>query len=404
MPCVQVRIAAHSKSLSTPVPNLRAVSSALAPIVLAILASGTAWAQSQAQHVYASGGTAVFGFAKESTTGALTATSGSPYSETLIGSALAVDPLGRFVYVLNPNANSVSVFAIDQTTGALTKVPNSPFTANDATTPQVLAAEASGKFLYVGNHQGSQPGFTTVGMIDIYSIDPNIGALTTATPTLTVGPFNPVSMVVDAKGRFLYVFQGPNNVTGDAGGAIEAFQIDATTGLLSPSASSCFGGGDGRALGIDPKLRFLFAGRGDQQGFIDACTISPLDGSLQLIGTVTFPDQNVFPDAMAVDSSGQFLYAVTSLHTVRAYSIDQTTGVLTELPNSPLPGILPGFSIVADPQGPLLYALGGNGILGLQLDPSTGLLTQIADVTTTGSVAVAISGAPVLASSGPVAT
>ncbi len=403
MPCVQVRIAAHSKSLSTPVPNLRAVSSALAPIVLAILASGTAWAQSQAQHVYASGGTAVFGFAKDSTTGALTATSGSPYSETLIGSALAVDPLGRFVYALNPNANNVSVFAIDQTTGALAKVPDSPFTADDATTPQVLAAEASGKFLYVGNHQGSQSGFTTVGVIDIYSIDPNTGALASATPTPTPGPFNPVSMVVDAKGRFLYVYQGPNGATGDAGGAIEASQIDPITGLLTPSLSSCSGGGFGLALAIDPKLRFLFAGRGDQQGYIDACTISPVDGSLQSIGTVRFPDENVFPDAMAIDSSGQFLYVVTSQRTMRAYSIDQTTGVLTELPNSPLPGILLGFSIVADPQGPFLYALGGKGIVGFRVDPLTGALTQIAEVLTTGSVAVAISGTPVLASSGPVA-
>ncbi|OLE86230.1 MAG: hypothetical protein AUG07_02905 [Acidobacteria bacterium 13_1_20CM_2_60_10] len=402
MPCVQVGTAVRNGPLCSRVPSLRAVSFTLA-VALAILASASAHAQSQAQHVYASGGTAVFGFAKDSTTGALTATSGSPYSQTLDGSALAVDPLGRFLYVLNPNANDVSVYAIDQTTGALSNVPNSPFTADDATTPQVLAAEANGKFLYVGNHQGSQSGFTTVGVIDIYSIDPNTGALTTATPTPTPGPFNPVSMVVDAKGRFLYVYQGPDGATGDAGGAIEAFQIDATTGLLSPSASSCFGGGFGLALAIDPKLRFLFAGRGDQQGYIDACTISPVDGSLQLIGTARFPDQNVLPDAMAVDSSGQFLYVVTSQRTMRAYSIDQSTGALTELPNSALSGITLGFSIVADPQGPFLYALGGNGIVGFLVDPMTGALTQIADGSTTGSAAVAISGTPVQAASGPVA-
>ena len=402
MPCVQVGTAVRNGPLCSRVPSLRAVSFTLA-VALAILASASAHAQSQAQHVYASGGTAVFGFAKDSTTGALTATSGSPYSQTLDGSALAVDPLGRFLYVLNPNANDVSVYAIDQTTGALSNVPNSPFTADDATTPQVLAAEANGKFLYVGNHQGSQSGFTTVGVIDIYSIDPNTGALASATPTPTAGPFNPVSMVVDAKGRFLYVYQGPNGATGDAGGAIEASQIDPITGLLTPSLSSCSGGGFGLALAIDPKLRFLFAGRGDQQGYIDACTISPVDGSLQLIRTARFPDQNVFPDAMAIDSSGQFLYVVTSQRTMRAYSIDQSTGALTELPNSALPGILLGFSIVADPQGPFLYALGGNGIVGFQMDPMTGALTQIADGSTTGSAAVAISGTPVQAASGPVA-
>src|SRR5207245_6520033 len=111
MPCVQVGTAVRNGPLCSRVPSLRAVSFTLA-VALAILASASAHAQSQAQHVYASGGTAVFGFAKDSTTGALTATSGSPYSQTLDGSALAVDPLGRYHYVLNHKAYDVTVLAL----------------------------------------------------------------------------------------------------------------------------------------------------------------------------------------------------------------------------------------------------------------------------------------------------
>src|SRR5207245_9318086 len=111
MPCVQVGTAVRNVPLCSRVPSLRAVSFTLA-VALAILASASAHAQSQAQHVYASGGTAVFGFAKESTTGALTATSGSPYSQTLDGSAHDVDPLGRYHYVLNHKAYDVTVLAL----------------------------------------------------------------------------------------------------------------------------------------------------------------------------------------------------------------------------------------------------------------------------------------------------
>ncbi|OLD15387.1 MAG: hypothetical protein AUJ01_12260 [Acidobacteria bacterium 13_1_40CM_3_65_5] len=42
---------------------------------------------------------------------------------------VAVDHSGRFLYVSNRNAGTVSGFRIDEATGTLTAVPGSPFVA-----------------------------------------------------------------------------------------------------------------------------------------------------------------------------------------------------------------------------------------------------------------------------------
>lgn len=376
-------------------------------VIAAALCSTAMRAQSpQQQYVYSSGGASVSGFAKDSTTGALTATPNSPYSERIGGRSLAIDPLGRFLYVLNPAANNVSVFAIDRSTGALTEVAGSPFSAGDAASPQVLAAEASGKFLYVGNLQGNPPGFTTVGILDAYSVDANTGVLLPVS-NLMGGPFNPTAMVSDAKGRFLYTNAGFNSQTGDPGFPVAGYGIDPVTGGLTSLNSACGNGVQGRSLAIDPKERYLFAGHGQFGSFIDSCAISPVDGTLQSLGMFTISLQGSYPVALAVDSSGSYLYAVISVGVLTGFSVDPSSGTLTRLPDAFFPNTLMGLGLVADPQGPFLYGIGGNGLVGFQIDPSTGALTQIATVSAPpaqGFSGIAISGTQVQPASGPVAT
>src|SRR5579859_3275404 len=97
------------------------------------------------------------GYAKDSTTGALTALAGTPFADRLEGGLLAIDGQGRFLFVLNPVSDSISMFQIDSSTGALTEVPGSPFAAGPTVNPNLapsdpisLATEVSGNFLYVG--------------------------------------------------------------------------------------------------------------------------------------------------------------------------------------------------------------------------------------------------------------
>jgi hypothetical protein len=115
---------------------------------------------------------------------------------------VAVDPSGKFAYVANGLDDNVSAYTIDSTTGALTQLSNSPFAAGGG--PTSVAVDPSGKFAYVTNH--------LVDNVSAYTIDRTTGALT------LVGFFlaeahQPVSVAVDPSGRFAYLANfSPQNI------------------------------------------------------------------------------------------------------------------------------------------------------------------------------------------------
>src|ERR1043165_9801692 len=65
-------------------------------------------------------------YTKNDTTGALTLVGNAPFADRLEGGLLAIDGLGKFLFVLNPVSNNISMYQIDSSTGALIEVPNSP--------------------------------------------------------------------------------------------------------------------------------------------------------------------------------------------------------------------------------------------------------------------------------------
>src|SRR5260370_32779751 len=69
----------------------------------------------------------VTGFSKASQNGALSALPGSPFNEHFGGGLIAIDGQGKFLFVLNPKSNDISMFQINQASGALSEVPASPF-------------------------------------------------------------------------------------------------------------------------------------------------------------------------------------------------------------------------------------------------------------------------------------
>ena len=97
---------------------------------LAIFFSANSSASAQTstqQFLYTSGGSALSGYAINNQTGALTPVPGSPFNERLEGGLMAIDGQSKFLFVLNPTSDDVSMFQIDQATGALSEVPGSPF-------------------------------------------------------------------------------------------------------------------------------------------------------------------------------------------------------------------------------------------------------------------------------------
>lgn len=81
---------------------------------------------------------------------------------------LAIDPSGRYLYVLNQASASICAFAIDWKTGALQPVVSSPFPAGAQ--PSNVEVDSDGAGLSVGHLQDSG--------VSHFLIDPATGALT----------------------------------------------------------------------------------------------------------------------------------------------------------------------------------------------------------------------------------
>src|ERR1700676_1791818 len=122
------------------------------------------------------------------TNGALTST-GTIGAGTVPGS-VAVDPMGKFVYVTNYGSNNISMYTINTSTGALTSIG----TIAAGTVPGSVAVDPTGKFAYVTNFGSNN--------ISLYTIA-STGALK-STGTIAAGT-GPASVAVDPAGNFAYV-------------------------------------------------------------------------------------------------------------------------------------------------------------------------------------------------------
>jgi 6-phosphogluconolactonase (cycloisomerase 2 family) len=308
-------------------------------------------------------------YSVDATTGALAvvgtpiATGVSPYATVGVetyysGVSAFIYPKQYVVFVGNEGSNDVSAFAVNNTTGALTAVPGSPFAAG--TDPKAMALYGSGA-LYVANAGSNN--------VSAYSIDEGTGALAPLSPgpsTIATGK-NPTSVVVVPGASVVYVANhgGSNDIS--------AFSID-----LTPVPGSPFpAGGNPLSLAVGAQGKFLYTANPDAtnpsiSGFnIDQTTgaLSPLSGS---------PFPLPVSHYMATDQTGAYLY-VTSGANIVGYGIDATTGALTPLPGFPVAAGANAYSVSVDPTNQFLYVTndGAADIAGFRLDASTGALTPM---------------------------
>jgi 6-phosphogluconolactonase (cycloisomerase 2 family) len=132
--------------------------------------------------------------------------------------ALTIDPTGRFVYLANSGADSVTAYTINPK-GKLKQVVRGRLVTGDG--PVSLAVEATGHFLYVANSHSNN--------ISVGAIDQKTGKLTevSGSPFSTLGEA-PTSISIDPSGAFLYVTYGTSN-------GISCYKIDPESGALAAS-------------------------------------------------------------------------------------------------------------------------------------------------------------------------
>ena len=315
---------------------------------------------------------------------------------------------GRFAYVANQAANTVSGYAIDAGNGFLTPLTDSPFALN-GTSPQAAVVEPNGAYLYVVNNGSND--------VSVFAINYASGTLTAAGVAILAGNA-PSAIAIDPSNRYLYVTnstdntvsaytlsngtatpisgspypvgQKPYSVQTDPGGnylyvanytdgTVSAFVIDPASGALTTMAGSPFGAGAGAiALAIDPTGTFAFVANETAATIssysitADAGTLVPLTGSPQATGSS--------PESLVVNPGGSFLYAanVTGVNDVAAYTITPSTGALT-LGTPVGAGTLP-ISAAMDAAGTFVYVANdtSDDVSVFAVNAATGALTQVA--------------------------
>jgi len=317
----------------------------------------------------------------DSTSGALTATSGSPtcFPNGLLDSQnnfsgyptgpMVVDPQGSFLYmaVYQGQLGLLPIFAIDRSSGALTVVSTNgggPLGLDN------LVIDPSGRFLFeIGTHGG----------VDTTIVDSATGALTYGSsyclPTsgCANGGSSPNVASVDPLNRYVYVeyqFQTKNMLI--------ALSMDSKSGALSQVASPVdIGAAPSNVwLAPDPSGKYLYVGPVGSNG-IAAYGIGAADGTLTPISGSPFVGGNG-PSTAAVDPYGKYLYvANSSSNDISAYAIDPDSGVLTPIDGSPFPTGSAPSSIAVEPLGHFVYVGDALGVSAYQIDALSGALTPI---------------------------
>jgi YVTN family beta-propeller protein len=313
------------------------------------------------------------------TTGAL-ASIGPPVSTYGFGvypGSITVDPFGKFAYVTNEgdpwgyeagSNGSVAMYTIDATTGALTSTGTINGNCPGLCNPSSMVADPSGKFAYVVTGGAGVP-FS----VAMYTIEATTGALTSI-GTIAAGPV-PISVAVDPAGNFVYV--ATENATPGSAGSLSMYAINATTGALA-SIGTIAAGTDPVSVAVDPSGKFAYVTNSGSND-VSMYTIDATTGALTSIGTIA---AGTDPVSVAVDPSGKFAYVTNSgSNDVSMYTINSTSGSLT-LIGMIAAGLSP-TSIAIRPSGKFAYVTNsGSNDVSMYSIGSTGTLTLIATIGT----------------------
>ncbi len=331
----------------TPIPGTFNVVSCFASSGLAVDPSGS--------YIYFSGGVGnpgrVCGFARDPVSGAFVPIPGAPVAVSSNPRGVAITPTGRFLYAAGGSPNgTVSGFAIDRSTGALTALPGAPLPTNGGL-PTPVVIDRAGRFMYVGQSEGS-----VGGTIAVLTIDGATGALAhRAGSPLSTGETGLVSaLALSPDGRFLFA--------GSARGWLATYAVDTTTGALTLARVTSQSPGFVSGLAVDPTGRYLFVL--DLDGNALRTFSIAANGTLTGIGT-----------PLAVGSQPSGVLSVSDL----VYVTSRATGAIYGFRLNPASGALVPVAGSPFAAGKRSYALAGLGLLprAIQVDAGDNVVASV---------------------------
>lgn len=270
-------------------------------------------------------------FSVNTSTGALSAVPGSPFATGQRPVGVAVDPMGRFAFVANQAQSSIGVFAIGAN-GALTTVAGSPF---PAASPYMLAVNPAGTLLFAGNFPDSQ--VSDLNTVSVFQIGAT-GTLSavSGSPFATAnsaGFASSIGLAADTTGKFLFV--------GDhMAESVVPFNVDGTGVLTALSAlpipaPSCSVAchNNPLRLAVHPSNRFVYATN------VQAGTVSVFSVNNGALSSVSEATTGQHPFGVALDPSGSFLFVANKVdNSISAFTVNATTGALTRVSGAPFSG------------------------------------------------------------------
>jgi 6-phosphogluconolactonase len=196
------------------------------------------------------------------------------FATTGFAAQATTDGLGKYLYVTEGNlGGAVDVYAI-ASTGLLTPIAGSPLPISIAT----LRSEPTGNFLVGVTGDGANNGFGPDNHVYVFSIDQSTGALSQVSGSPFATTLIPADLVVHPNGTLVYTFNGTvNGLTG-----VEGFQLDTSSGQLTPLAGSPFKGMVAPHGFFDQSGAFLFLHPSDK---IEVASVDSATGALIAIGS-----------------------------------------------------------------------------------------------------------------------
>lgn len=182
-----------------------------------------------------------------------------------------------------------------------------------------------------------------------------------------------LTVLAQLSAQVLYVGNSGDNT-------ISAYVIDQESGLLT-EVQRANDSGSPLGLAMHPNGKLLYVsngGGGIGSPNLAAFSIDTTTGLLTQVGSTTM-NNGVNPQAVAIDPSGKYAYvAQQGAAQIAAYSIDASTGATTAVPGSPFATPPNPSCVVVHPNGKFVYAsASGAGQIAAFAIGSSGALTAI---------------------------
>jgi len=299
------------------------------------------------------------------------------------------------LYVTAQGNTTVSAFSVDLNSGALSAIGRSIGTG---AVPSAIAVTPAINALFVANSGGNS--------ISSYTINTD-GSLTAARATLAGK--TPVGLAIDPAGKFLFVAnQVSSNISVFSISGSGLTPVPGSPFTTVPAGFSYPNGTLPVAVAVSSSGKFLYVAN-QLANFVSAFSISA-SGKLIALG-VPFYNVGTSPSALAITPNGGFLYvanAGANSNDISAFAIcdavvtscgnvNKPDGTLTQITGSPFPAGLGPVAIAIDPNFNFVYVVdkGSNQVSQYAFGIGSGVLTPLNPGTiSTGATPVSIAIRP----------